>query len=101
MIIRRLQASFGCLENETLELTGGLNVVELPNESGKSTWCAFILAMLYGVDTSQKDRADRLSDKNRYRPWGEARMSGSMDDTLHSTSPSSMNGTDCMMRLVI
>lgn len=100
MIIRRLQASFGCLENETLELTGGLNVVELPNESGKSTWCAFILAMLYGVDTSQKDRADRLSDKNRYRPWGEARMSGSMDvesngRTLHierGTSGDAMRG---------
>ena len=52
MIIKRMTASFGCLEGRTLELHEGLNVVSAPNESGKSTWCAFIRAMLYGVDSS-------------------------------------------------
>ena len=51
MKINKLTASFGKLENETLSLHDGLNVIYAPNESGKSTWCAFIMAMLYGVDS--------------------------------------------------
>ena len=42
MIIKSLTGSFGKLRGETLELHPGLNVIEAPNESGKSTWCAFI-----------------------------------------------------------
>ena len=37
MRIRKLRASFGKLENETLKLHEGLNVLYAPNESGKST----------------------------------------------------------------
>ena len=49
MIIRKMTASFGMLKNDTLELGEGLNIVYAPNESGKSTWCGFIKAMLYGI----------------------------------------------------
>lgn len=52
MRINKMTASFGKLENESLSLHPGLNVIYAPNESGKSTWCAFIRAMLYGVDTT-------------------------------------------------
>ena len=38
MELKRLQASFGRLEGAELELHSGLNVIEAPNESGKSTW---------------------------------------------------------------
>ena len=69
MIIKRMTASFGCLEGRTLELHEGLNVIAAPNESGKSTWCAFIRAMLYGVDSSERARAGHLPDKARYAPW--------------------------------
>ena len=41
MTINKLTASFGKLEGESLELNEGLNVICAPNESGKSTWCAF------------------------------------------------------------
>ena len=81
MKINKLTASFGKLENETLSLHDGLNVIYAPNESGKSTWCAFIMAMLYGVDSSKRARAGYLPDKLRYAPWSGAPMEGSMELT--------------------
>ena len=81
MMIRKLTASFGKLENETLTLHDGLNVLYAPNESGKSTWCAFIRAMLYGVDSSARARSGYLPDKLRYAPWSGAPMEGSMELT--------------------
>jgi uncharacterized coiled-coil protein SlyX len=79
MIIKRLSASFGKLSNSTLLLKNGLNIIEAPNESGKSTWCAFIRTMLYGIHTSDRDKAGYLSDKTRYRPWNGTAMEGSME----------------------
>ena len=81
MKIRKLTASFGKLENETLSFHEGLNVIYAPNESGKSTWCAFIQAMLYGVDSSQRAKAGFLPDKLRYAPWSGAPMEGTMELT--------------------
>ena len=81
MKINKLTASFGKLENETLSLHDGLNIIYAPNESGKSTWCAFIMAMLYGVDSSERARAGYLPDKLRYAPWSGAPMEGSMELT--------------------
>ena len=52
MILKRLQASFGKLDGAVLTLQPGLNLLYAPNEGGKSTWCAFLLAMLYGIDAS-------------------------------------------------
>ena len=46
MVIHKLKATFGCLDGSELELKPGLNVITAHNESGKSTWCAFIRAML-------------------------------------------------------
>lgn len=79
MIIKRLAASFGNLRNDELVLKEGLNIIEGPNEAGKSTWCAFIKAMFYGVDTSERDKTGYISDKTRYRPWSGGAMEGSMD----------------------
>lgn len=81
MKIRKLTASFGKLEHESLSFHEGLNVIYAPNESGKSTWCAFIQAMLYGVDSSQRARAGFLPDKLRYAPWSGAPMEGTMELT--------------------
>ena len=81
MKIHKLTASFGKLENETLTLHDGLNVLYAPNESGKSTWCAFIRAMLYGVDSSARARSGYLPDKLRYAPWSGAPMEGTMELT--------------------
>lgn len=79
MRIRSATASFGKLENETLKFHEGLNVIHAPNESGKSTWCAFIRAMLYGIDTSERAKKGYLPDKQKYAPWSGAPMEGQMD----------------------
>ena len=78
MRIRKLRASFGNLQGRTLALHNGLNVIYAPNESGKSTWCAFIRAMLYGIDTAEQPGDGFLPDRQRYAPWSGAPMEGSM-----------------------
>lgn len=76
MEIHYLNATFGRLEQQELHLHPGLNLICAPNESGKSTWSAFIRTMLYGLST--RDRGP-LADKNRYAPWNGAAMQGRMD----------------------
>ena len=79
MKIYSMTATFGKLENQTLTLQPGLNVIHAPNEWGKSTWCAFLLNMLYGIDTKERTKQDSIADKDRYAPWSGAPMSGKID----------------------
>ena len=79
MKIYKMTATFGKLEHETLTLEPGLNIITAPNEWGKSTWCAFLLAMLYGLDTRVKSTKTTLADKERYQPWSGSPMSGRID----------------------
>lgn len=79
MMIYSMTATFGKLEHETLTLKPGLNIIEAPNEWGKSTWCAFLLAMLYGLDTRAKASRTALPDRERYAPWSGSPMSGRME----------------------
>ena len=79
MRIYQMTATFGKLEHDTLALKPGLNIVQAPNEWGKSTWCAFLLAMLYGLDTRAKSTKTTLADKERYAPWSGSPMAGRMD----------------------
>ena len=76
MKIKSMTATFGKLDRARLELGAGLNLIQAPNEGGKSTWAAFWKAMLYGIDTRDRDRKGYLSDKNRYQPWSGAPMEG-------------------------
>ena len=79
MQIKRLAATFGRLENESLDLEPGLNVIEAPNEAGKSTWTALLRVMFYGLNT--RDRSPG-ADKRRYQPWSGSAMNGAMDLSL-------------------
>ncbi len=78
MRILSMTATFGKLDNETLDLQKGLNVLSAPNEWGKSTWCAFLTAMLYGIDTRERSRGDILADKEKYLPWSGKPMAGTL-----------------------
>ena len=79
MKIYSMTATFGKLTHETLTLTPGLNIIGAPNEWGKSTWCAFLVNMLYGIDTRARTTGNVLADKERYAPWSGAPMSGRIE----------------------
>ena len=79
MKIYSMTATFGKLQHETLTLQPGLNIIHAPNEWGKSTWCAFLVAMLYGLDTRAKSTKTVLADKERYAPWSGSPMAGRID----------------------
>ncbi len=79
MKIYKMTATFGKLEKATLTLSPGLNIIEAPNEWGKSTWCVFLTAMLYGIDTKERTTKDALAVKEKYAPWSGFPMEGTMD----------------------
>ena len=79
MKIYKMTATFGKLERAELTLRPGLNILTAPNEWGKSTWCAFLAAMLYGLDTRAKTTKTALADKERYAPWSGNPMAGRID----------------------
>lgn len=76
MKIKTMTATFGKFQGERLTLEPGLNIITAPNEGGKSTWCAFLRAMFYGIDTRDRDRKGHLAEKNHYQPWSGAPMEG-------------------------
>ncbi|GAC1303866.1 MAG: hypothetical protein NVSMB19_14240 [Vulcanimicrobiaceae bacterium] len=64
MILRELRVDgFGKLRDRTIAFDPAFNVVFGPNEAGKSTLTAALLASLYGLGRG---------DKDRYRPWSGA-----------------------------
>lgn len=79
MRIYKMTATFGKLEQATLELEPGLNIITAPNEWGKSTWCAFLVAMLYGIDTKARTTQAALAEKEKYAPWSGSPMAGRVD----------------------
>ena len=81
MRIKKMTATFGKLDGAVLELREGLNILTAPNEAGKSTWCAFLRAMLYGIPTRERDTRTALAEKNRYAPWSGAPMAGEIELT--------------------
>ena len=81
MKIHRMTATFGGLEQAVLTPGEGLTVVEAPNEAGKSTWCAFLRAMLYGIPTKERDKQGYLAEKNRFRPWNGGALAGALELT--------------------
>lgn len=74
-----MTATYGKLDHQTLTLEPGLNVIQAPNEWGKSTWCSFLTAMLYGLETRAKSTKTALADKERYAPWSGSPMAGRID----------------------
>ncbi len=79
MIIHSMTARFGCLDGETLDLHPGMNVLTIPNEGGKTTWLAFLTAMLYGIDTAERTTKSVLSAKEHYQPWAGGLMQGRLE----------------------
>ncbi len=76
MKIERIQiASFGRLHDLDLTLQDGINILEGPNESGKTTVAAFIRFAFYGLS----GRAENgLSPREQYLSFGTREASGSL-----------------------
>ena len=75
MDFQHIEATFGKLEHCSLSFSSGLNIIEAPNESGKSTLLAFLRVMLYGFPPRERGV---LADKNRYAPWSLSPMRGTL-----------------------
>lgn len=71
-----IQGHFGCISGEKITFEDGFCRRTLPNGWGKSTLCAFIRVMLYGLNTSKRDTSVVLADKNRYVPLDGRAMGG-------------------------
>lgn len=93
VLIHRMSAVFGRLRNETLQFHDGLNIIEAPNETGKSTWCAFLTAMLYGINSRERDKAGFIAEKNRYAPWDGSSMAGRLDCRTGDADITLLRGT--------
>ncbi|MBR5156727.1 MAG: AAA family ATPase [Clostridia bacterium] len=79
MIITKIEIdNFGKYNNFTLDLNTGLNVVLGQNEAGKSTLCAFLYAMFYGLPNESKKLGIREDARKRYLPWSGDAMAGSV-----------------------
>lgn len=76
MKIERIQiASFGRLHDLDLSLENGINILEGPNESGKTTIAAFIRFIFYGLSGKAENG---LSPRDQYLSWSTKEASGSL-----------------------
>ena len=76
MIIEKIDIkSFGGLSDMTLEFTEAVNVIEGPNEAGKSTIAAFIRYMLFGFGA---DEEAEVSERKKRISWATGVAQGSM-----------------------
>ena len=69
--------AFGKLKNVVITPTGGINMLNLPNESGKSTLAAFIKYVFYGF-TGTKKQSVAENEKLRYMPWDGSPAKGAI-----------------------
>jgi hypothetical protein len=80
VIVKKLSPiSFGRFQNQTFELECGINLIEAPNEAGKSTLAAFLSGMLYGFFQRGSKRRIYTGAYERYLPWDNpGRYAGTM-----------------------
>ena len=70
-------SSFGKLTNWKHDFSNGVNLLKEDNGFGKTTLCAFIRAMLYGIGYNYTKVGDeRINDVKRYMPWGSNGLFG-------------------------
>ncbi|MBQ3225563.1 MAG: AAA family ATPase [Clostridia bacterium] len=69
---------FGKWENFSLDFTDGIQVIYGRNEAGKSTICAFLQAMFYGLPNERKAVGIREDLRKRYAPWDGSPMEGNV-----------------------
>ena len=75
--ITRLElVGFGKFRERTIDLTSGLNLIEGPNEAGKSTIQSLITGMFYGFFQPGTKRRSYTPHRDKYRPWDQGSYRG-------------------------
>ena len=69
--------SFGGLKDRSLDFSDGINIIEGPNEAGKSTTGAFIKFMFFGL--SSKTDGKKVSERKKYQSLAGEKASGSLE----------------------
>lgn len=69
--------NFGKLHDATIDFKDGVNAFVFENGWGKSTLCAFIRTMFYGLGGEGK-RDDLSNERKRYFPWQGGAFGGSL-----------------------
>jgi len=67
---------FGKLNNFSINLNEGFNLIFGENESGKSTLCDFLLCMFYDMPNDGKRLDLSESLRRKYRPWNNENFGG-------------------------
>ncbi|MBR4874561.1 MAG: AAA family ATPase, partial [Clostridia bacterium] len=67
---------FGKLNNFSIELSSGFNLIFGENESGKSTLCDFLLCMFYDMPNDGKRLDLSESLRRKYKPWNSENFGG-------------------------
>lgn len=68
--------NFGCLSDCSFDFDDGLNILFAQNGKGKSTFAAFLKAMLYGLPSNRK--AGPENERRRYTPWQGGTFGGAL-----------------------
>ena len=76
-LIRCHVENFGILSDKSFDFSDGLNAFCLENGQGKSTFCAFIKCMLYGLSESRRQDLSE-NERKHYAPWQGGRFGGSL-----------------------
>lgn len=83
MKIQRLTFhGFGRWVDRSFSFQPGINLVEAPNEAGKSTLINGLLAMMYGGKREGVARRQRTEWLDAYEPWQSNRYGGELDFTI-------------------
>lgn len=76
--------AFGKLSNVNINFADGINLLQQSNGFGKSTLCAFVRAMLYGLNYSYKTvEGVRANDVTKYMPWNSTQKFGGSMQIYH------------------
>lgn len=76
-LIKAYINNFGQLSDFTYDFQNGLNIIEEENGWGKTTFAAFLKAMLFGME--YKRGTVNLVDRTRYMPWNGKTFGGTLE----------------------
>lgn len=80
VITRAEIISFGCLKKVLVQPDGGINLLSMPNESGKTTFAAFVKFVLYGFSGGRMSSVAE-NEKKRFMPWDGGNAEGVLEIT--------------------